>query len=72
MRKMWVALLAMLAVTTLSPILAAAADSGPNPAAAASLLAIGKDDRILGKSGCPDYHRRICVADLSALRPLHQ
>ena len=53
MRKMWVALLAMLAFTTLSPILAAAADSGPNPAAAASLLAIGKDDRILGKPDAP-------------------
>jgi protein-disulfide isomerase len=37
----------------LGPVLPAAADSTPSPAAAASLLAIGKNDRILGNPNAP-------------------
>lgn len=53
MRKMWLAISALLAVAMLGPVLPAAADSTPNPAAAASLLAIGKNDRILGNPNAP-------------------
>jgi protein-disulfide isomerase len=53
MRKIWVALLAIFAATTLLPALAAAADSGPGASDAASLLAISKDDRILGSPTAP-------------------
>ncbi len=53
MQKIWVAFLAMFAVAALSPTPAAAADSAPAAADAASLLAIGKDDRILGNPAAP-------------------
>ncbi len=53
MRKMWMAVLAMFAATMLYPVRAAIADSTPNPATAASLLAIGKNDRILGNPNAP-------------------
>jgi|SRR5271169_1978579 len=52
MRKMWVVLLAIFAAATLLPTLAPAADSGPG-GDAASLLAISKDDRILGSPTAP-------------------
>jgi protein-disulfide isomerase len=53
MRKIWVAYLAMLAITALMPVQASAADSAPSPADTASLLAIGNDDRILGNRDAP-------------------
>lgn len=53
MRKMWVAVLAMIALTMLCSVHASIADSTPNPAAAVSLLAIGKNDRILGNPNAP-------------------
>ena len=53
MRKMWLAISALLAVAMLGRVLPAAADSTPNPTAAASLLAIGKNDRILGNPNAP-------------------
>ncbi len=53
MRKIWLASIAMLGIAALGPTLAAAADSAPAPAAAASLLAIGKNDRILGNPNAP-------------------
>jgi protein-disulfide isomerase len=53
MRKIWVVLLAILATATLLPALAQAADSGPGASDAASLLAISKDDRILGSPTAP-------------------
>ena len=52
MRKMWVVLLAIFAAATLLPTLAPAADSGPG-GDAANLLAISKDDRILGSPTAP-------------------
>jgi protein-disulfide isomerase len=53
MRKIWVVFLAIFAAATLSPALAPAADSGPGASDAASLLAISKDDRILGSPTAP-------------------
>jgi len=53
MRKIWVVLLAIFAAATLLPTLAPAADSGPGASDAASLLAISKDDRILGSPTAP-------------------
>jgi protein-disulfide isomerase len=53
MQKIWVAFLAMFAVAVLSPAPAQAADSVPAAADAASLLALGKDDRILGNPAAP-------------------
>ena len=53
MRKMWIAVFAMLAVAVLGEALPAVADSTPNPTAATSLLAIGKNDRILGNPNAP-------------------
>jgi protein-disulfide isomerase len=53
MRKIWVVLLAILAAATLLPALAQATDSGPGASDAASLLAISKDDRILGSPTAP-------------------
>jgi protein-disulfide isomerase len=53
MQKIWVAFLAMFAMAALSPASAPAADSAPGAADAASLLAIGKDDRILGNPAAP-------------------
>ena len=53
MRKIWVVFLAIFAAATLLPALAPAADSGPGASDAASLLAIGKDDRILGSPTAP-------------------
>lgn len=53
MRKMWMAVLAMFAATMLYPVRASIANSTPNPATAASLLAIGKNDRILGNPNAP-------------------
>ncbi len=50
MRKIWFALLGMWAVGHSSVALRAAE---PNPADAQSLLAIGKDDRVLGSPGAP-------------------
>ncbi len=53
MRKIWVVFLAIFAAATLLPTLARAADSGPGASDAASLLAISKDDRILGSPTAP-------------------
>jgi protein-disulfide isomerase len=53
MRKIWVVSLATFAAATLLPTLAPAADSGPGASDAASLLAISKDDRILGSPTAP-------------------
>ncbi len=53
MRKIWVVFLAIFAAATLLPALAPAADSGPGASDAASLLAISKDDRILGSPTAP-------------------
>ncbi len=53
MRKIWVVLLATFAAATFFPALAPAADSGPGASDAASLLAISKDDRILGSPTAP-------------------
>jgi len=53
MRNIWVAFLAVFATMTLSPALAPAADSTPGASDATSLLAIGKDDRILGSPTAP-------------------
>jgi protein-disulfide isomerase len=53
MRNIWVAFWAVFAAATLSPVLAPAADSSPGASDAASLLAIGKDDRILGSPTAP-------------------
>jgi protein-disulfide isomerase len=53
MRKIWVVSLAIFAAATLLPTLAWAADSGPGASDATSLLAISKDDRILGSSTAP-------------------
>ena len=53
MRKIWVVFLAIFAAATLLPTLAPAADSGPGASDAASLLAISKDDRILGSPTAP-------------------
>jgi protein-disulfide isomerase len=53
MRKIWVVFLAIFATATLLPTLARAADSGPGASDAASLLAISKDDRILGSPTAP-------------------
>ena len=53
MRNIWVAFLAVFATMTLSPALAPAADSTPSASDATSLLAIGKDDRILGSPTAP-------------------
>ena len=53
MRKIWVIFLAIFAAATLLPALAPAADSGPGASDAASLLAISKDDRILGSPTAP-------------------
>ena len=53
MRKIWVVLLATFAAATFLPTLAPAANSGPGASDAASLLAISKDDRILGSPTAP-------------------
>jgi protein-disulfide isomerase len=53
MRKIWAVFLAVFAAATLFPTLAPAADSGPNASDAARLLAISKDDRILGSPTAP-------------------
>jgi protein-disulfide isomerase len=53
MRNIWVAFWAVFAAATVSPGLASAADSGPGASDAASLLAISKDDRILGSPTAP-------------------
>ena len=53
MRKIWVVFLAIFAAATLLPALAPAADSSPGASDAASLLAISKDDRILGSPTAP-------------------
>ena len=53
MRNIWIAFLAMFAAATLLPTLAPAADSSPGASDAASLLAISKDDRILGSPTAP-------------------
>jgi protein-disulfide isomerase len=53
MRKIWVAFLVIFAVATLSPAPVWAADLGLGASDAASLLAISKDDRILGDPAAP-------------------
>ena len=53
MRKIWVVFLAIFAAAMLLPTLTPAADSGPSASDAASLLAISKDDRILGSPTAP-------------------
>ena len=53
MWKIWVVFLTIFAAATLLPTLAPAADSGPGASDAASLLAISKDDRILGSPTAP-------------------
>jgi protein-disulfide isomerase len=53
MRKIWMVLLTIFAAATLLPALAPAADSGPGAGDTASLLAISKDDRILGSPTAP-------------------
>ncbi len=53
MRKIWVALLVMFAATTLSSAPTPAADSGPGASDTTNLLAISKDDRILGNPAAP-------------------
>ena len=53
MRKIWVIVLSMLALAAFSSAPARAADTAPGASDAASLLAIGKDDRILGNPAAP-------------------
>jgi protein-disulfide isomerase len=53
MRKIWFALIGMLAAIVLSPAPVPAADPEPNAADAQTLLAINKDDRILGNPDAP-------------------
>ena len=53
MRNIWVAFWAVFAAATVSPGLASAADSGSGASDPASLLAISKDDRILGSPTAP-------------------
>ncbi|HEV2099739.1 MAG TPA: DsbA family protein [Stellaceae bacterium] len=53
MRKMWVAILTMFAVAALTPAPASAAPANPGATDPATLLAIGKDDRVLGNPDAP-------------------
>ena len=53
MRKIWVIVLSMLALAAFSSAPARAADTAPGASDATSLLAIGKDDRILGNPAAP-------------------
>ena len=53
MRKMWVVILAMFAVAALAPVPASAAEASPSVTDPATLLAIAKDDRVLGNPDAP-------------------